>query len=495
MSTRTFFISLVIASVLGSVFTVLALRLTQQRPAPAYESFEQNQQVRLSRLLSDTEVVIPEGLNFMVAAEATLPAVVHIKTSYNSKRKSSYEDAFKNFFGDGDGFHGKRGFGTPREASGSGVIISDDGYIVTNNHVIDEAAEIEVVLSDKRSYRGQLIGTDPATDLALVKIEGANLPFARYGNSDDLRIGEWVLAVGNPLELTSTVTAGIVSAKARNINILRTADNSAIESFIQTDAAVNPGNSGGALVNLKGELIGINTAIATTTGSYSGYSFAVPVTLVKKIMDDLLRYGQVQRAVLGVRIIEVTADFAREKGIRDVRGVYISSVGDRSAAEEADMEAGDIVLAVNDVPVNTPSELQEIVARYRPGDEVTVNYVRKGEPRTANATLKSLENTSLAAAPPVPTSVRIEKVGAVLQQLSPNEQRDLGLSGGVKVTQLLKGKFKDEGVREGFIITAIDKEIITEPAQVEAMAEEATGALLIEGVYPDGKKAYYAIGW
>ncbi len=493
MSTRTFFISLVIASVLGSVFTVLALRLTQ-RPAPAYESFEQNQQVRLSRLLSETDVVIPEGLNFMVAAEATLPAVVHIKTSYGTHRKSG-EDLFKNFFGDGEGFHGKRGFGIPREASGSGVIISDDGYIVTNNHVIDEAAEIEVVLSDKRSYRGQLIGADPATDLALVKIDSENLPFARYGNSDDLRIGEWVLAVGNPLELTSTVTAGIVSAKARNINILRTADNSAIESFIQTDAAVNPGNSGGALVNLKGELIGINTAIATTTGSYAGYSFAVPVMLVKKIMDDLLRYGQVQRAVLGVRIIEVTADFAREKGIRDVRGVYISSVGDQSAAQEADMEAGDIVLAVNDVPVNTPSELQEIVARYRPGDEVIVDYVRKGEPRTANATLKSLENTRLTAAPPVPSSLRIEKIGAVLQQLSPDEQRTLGLTGGVKVMELLPGKFKEEGIRQGFVITTIDKQAITEPTQVETLAEESEGALLIEGLYPDGKRAYYAIGW
>jgi S1-C subfamily serine protease len=275
--------------------------------------------------------------NFTIAAAKTVPAVVHIKVTQEQQSDANYFDPFRDFFGEGyGGFNfGQRG---PAVGSGSGVIISSDGYIVTNNHVVKGADKIEVVLNDRRSFKGKIVGVDPNTDLALIKIEATNLQFVTYGNSDDVKIGEWVLAVGNPFNLTSTVTAGIVSAKGRNINIIgENGSTSAfpIESFIQTDAAVNPGNSGGALVNTNGELIGINTAIASQTGTYAGYAFAVPVNLVKKVMDDLLEFGKVQRAFLGVQITEINSEVAKEKGLSSTSGIYVAKVNNESAAEAA----------------------------------------------------------------------------------------------------------------------------------------------------------------
>ena len=315
----------------------------------------------------------PQGIapvDFTQAAERSVEAVVHVKTKYY--RQQQYVDPFYQFF-----------FGRPKQsqqpsamASGSGVILSNDGYIVTNNHVIESANEIEVVLNDKRTFAAQLIGTDPNTDLALLKIEATNLPTIEIGNSDDLRVGEWVLAVGNPFNLTSTVTAGIVSAKARSINILNS--DMKIESFIQTDAAVNPGNSGGALVNTRGQLVGINTAIASQTGSYTGYAFAIPTAIMQKVVADLRQYGTVQRALLGIRMLDITQQVKDQLSLESMEGVYVGEVISGSAADKAGMKAGDVIVQVDGRPINASSQLQEQIGRKNPGDQITI-LVRRGQ--------------------------------------------------------------------------------------------------------------------
>ena len=309
-------------------------------------------------------------VDFTQAAERSVEAVVHVKTKYY--RQQQYVDPFYQFF-----------FGRPQQsqqpsamASGSGVILSNDGYIVTNNHVIEDANEIEVVLNDKRTFAAQLIGTDPNTDLALLKIEATDLPTIEIGNSDDLRVGEWVLAVGNPFNLTSTVTAGIVSAKARSINILNS--DMKIESFIQTDAAVNPGNSGGALVNTRGQLVGINTAIASQTGSYAGYAFAIPTAIMQKVVADLRQYGTVQRALLGIRMLDITQQVKDQLSLESMEGVYVGEVISGSAADKAGMKAGDVIVQVDGRPINASSQLQEQIGRKNPGDQITI-LVRRGQ--------------------------------------------------------------------------------------------------------------------
>ena len=321
-------------------------------------------------------------VDFTQAAEMSVGAVVHVKTKYNVYGKQ-YVDPFYQFF-----------FGRPQQqpmqqaqATGSGVILSEDGYIVTNNHVIQQANEIEVVLNDKRSFTAELIGTDPNTDIALLKIDAKGLPTLEMGNSDDLKVGEWVLAVGNPFNLTSTVTAGIVSAKARNINILDA--EMKIESFIQTDAAVNPGNSGGALVNTRGELVGINTAIASQTGSYAGYAFAVPTSIVQKVVADLRQFGSVQRALLGIRMLDITSEVQQYYRLNTLEGVYIAEVVSGSAAEKGGVEEGDIITAVDGLKVNSSSELQEKIARKNPGDEVTLTVLRDNKRIDLRVTLTS----------------------------------------------------------------------------------------------------------
>ena len=309
-------------------------------------------------------------VDFTQAAERSVEAVVHVKTKYY--RQQQYVDPFYQFF-----------FGRPQQsqqpsamASGSGVILSNDGYIVTNNHVIEDANEIEVVLNDKRTFTAKLIGTDPNTDLALLKIEATNLPTIEIGNSDDLRVGEWVLAVGNPFNLTSTVTAGIVSAKARSINILNS--DMKIESFIQTDAAVNPGNSGGALVNTQGQLVGINTAIASQTGSYAGYAFAIPTAIMQKVVADLRQFGTVQRALLGIRMLDITQQVKDQLSLESMEGVYVGEVISGSAADKAGMKAGDVIVQVDGRPINASSQLQEQIGRKNPGDQITI-LVRRGQ--------------------------------------------------------------------------------------------------------------------
>lgn len=423
-------------------------------------------------------------VDFVEAANQTIPAVVHVKTTYPSQRGNPMMDPFGFFWGPAPQRNAPQ-----QQSSGSGVIISDDGYIVTNHHVIEDADAVQVTLDDKRTFSAKVIGKDPSTDLALLKIDAKDLPFAAYGNSDNVKVGEWVLAVGNPFNLTSTVTAGIVSAKARNIHILPD-QRFPIESFIQTDAAVNPGNSGGALVNTRGELIAINAAIASTTGSYAGYAFAIPVNIVKKVVDDLLEYGNVQRGFIGVSIRDIDADFARENELPVLDGVYVNGLTDGGAASSAGIKTGDIITRINDVPVRTSPELQEQVGRYRPGDKIDVTYLRDKKERETVVTLRNFEgNTSVIKANEVSTTL-----GATLEPVNDNVRKKLGINKGVVVKELNSGKLRSAGIREGFIITAIDNKEVASSSDVMNYLQEKKGGVLIEGVYPNGLKAYYGFG-
>ncbi|MBN3036360.1 MAG: Do family serine endopeptidase [Bacteroidales bacterium] len=424
------------------------------------------------------------GPDFVEAADKTVHAVVHIKSELASRNQTynDFFDLFNEFFG-----NPYRGYNEPAIATGSGVIISSDGYIVTNNHVVQQASRLEVTLNDKRSYEAKIIGTDPTTDLALIRIEEAGLPYLSYGNSDDLKIGEWVLAVGNPFNLTSTVTAGIVSAKARNINIL--GNRSAIESFIQTDAVVNRGNSGGALVNVNGELVGVNAAIASNTGSYTGYSFAIPVNIVRKVMDDFLSYGDIQRAYLGITFVEVDSRFAGEKGLKDVRGVYIMETVENGAADEAGMRPGDVIVRVNDVTINSKSALLESIGTHRPGDRIRVTAERDGKTREFEVVLKDISGGTEPSKKDV-----FQLLGATFEPLPESEMVQLGITHGMKVTRLESGKLQSAGVREGFIIMDVDEVAIRSFDDLQYALSGKRGGVLIEGIYPNGQKAYYGIG-
>ncbi len=428
---------------------------------------------------------------FTFAAEKVMPSVVHIKST--SMRRTSSRNAVPDPFRD---FFGEEFFSNPYQerspqpqvGSGSGVIISADGYIVTNNHVIDGAEDIEVSLSDHRSYKARLIGTDPSTDIALIKIEGDNLTPVTLGNSDIVRVGEWVLAIGNPFNLNSTVTAGIVSAKARNINILR--DQSAIESFIQTDAAVNPGNSGGALVDLQGNLIGINTAIASPTGSFSGYSFAVPVTIVRKVMEDLLEFGTVQRGFLGVIIRTVDGNLAREKGFDFVEGVYVDSLMSNGAAKDAGVKPGDVIIKVNDRIVKSSSELQAVVGTLRPGNAVNLTVVRDGKEKTLSATLRNRQGNTDVVTKEAPAS--LSKLGIELEELDSRTARSLKIEGGIRVNNISEGIVSDQTrMQKGFIITHVDGRTVKTIQEFEQALANKQGGVMLEGMYEDAPGRYY----
>ena len=430
------------------------------------------------------DLLIPPGggKDFVLASEKTVNAVVHIKTVVK-KKNTTYSDPFEQFFF-GNPFQNNG----PQMGSGSGVIISDDGYIVTNNHVIAEADEIEVTLNDKRTYKGKLIGTDPNTDIAVVKIEETNMPFIAFSNSDDIKVGEWVLAVGNPFNLTSTVTAGIVSAKGRNIDIIQS--NYKIESFIQTDAAVNPGNSGGALVNTNGELVGINTAIQTHTGSFEGYSFAIPSNLVKKVAMDLIEFGTVQRGLLGVNIKEVDADFANKKGLDKIEGVWVEGATPGSAAEEAGIRQGDVILKVEDTPINTVAELQEHIGLYRPGDKVILTIKRNGELKQLTATLKNKQGTTDVVNKPATVN---SLLGATFEDADIGVMGHLGLKNGVQVAEVTGGKLRSAGVRPGFIVTEVNGKPVSSPQDIDKVLENNTkGYYIITGYYPSGDKVVYS---
>ncbi len=490
MSRNQLIVGLVFASVFGGIVALGGYKLFEKEN-PSYIPSPQNSKVQLSSYIEDSSFIVPAGLNFVYAAELVTPRVVHIKStisqsSGSNQRGNPYEDMFKEFFGDPRQRRGQQG---PAQSSGSGVIISDNGYIVTNNHVIANADELEVTLYDNRIYKATLVGTDPNTDIAVIKIDEKDLPFVQYGNSDVVRVGEWVLAVGNPFELTSTVTAGIVSAKGRNIGILR--ERYGIESFIQTDAAVNPGNSGGALVNLRGELIGINTAIATPTGSYAGYSFAVPVSLVKKVVDDIVEYGIVQRALLGIEIINVN-DPRLEEDLDDLKGVYINKVNENSAADEAGLTKGDIILKIDEDDVDDVAQLQDFVARHRPGDKIDVTYKRDGKIKIVSVKLKNLDNEIKIVKKDDAYSLE----GASLRNAADKEKEEYDVDGGVIIENIGKGKWKDAGVKEGFLITSINNRPVEDVNKLRSQLRNSSGeGILIKGKYPDGKEAYYGLGW
>lgn len=421
--------------------------------------------------------------DFTKAAELTVHGVVHVKTFYASRGNT-----YNPFGADPFDFWGRPRQNQQQEASGSGVIITEDGYIVTNNHVVENADKVEVTLNDNRSFTAKVIGTDPSTDLALLKIDEKNLPFVVYGNSDNLKVGEWVLAVGNPFNLTSTVTAGIVSAKARNIGILP--DQYKIESFIQTDAAVNPGNSGGALVNTRGELVGINSAIASNTGSYTGYSFAIPVNLVRKVMDDLVEFGSVQRGFIGVSIRDVDSKLADEKGLRETQGVYVAGISEDGAAAEAGIKEGDIITRVGEVAVNSTPQLQEQIGRFRPGDKVNVTVLRNGAEKQFAVTLRNKDGDTRI----VKNDQVLNLLGGTFENIQRDDQVKLGIQGGVRISKLMAGKLRSAGIREGFIITSIDKKPVRTTEDIENALRTKQGGVLIEGVYPNGLKAYYGFG-
>ncbi|MFM7216498.1 MAG: Do family serine endopeptidase [Bacteroidota bacterium] len=421
--------------------------------------------------------------DFTVAAEQTVHGVVHVNTTFSSRGNGQGSFGFDPF-----NFWGQPMPQRKQEASGSGVIISEDGYIITNNHVVENADKVEVTLNDNRKFEARIIGTDPSTDLALLKIDEKGLPFIPYGNSDELKVGEWVLAVGNPFNLTSTVTAGIVSAKGRNIGILP--DQYKIESFIQTDAAVNPGNSGGALVNTRGELIGINAAIASNTGSYTGYSFAIPVNLARKVVDDLVEYGNVQRGFIGVSIRDMDAKLAEEKGLKETQGVYIAGLTEGGAAETAGLKEGDVIVRVGEVAVNSSPQLQEQVGRFRPGDKVNVSVLREGKEQTFSLVLRNREGSTTI----IKNDQPLDLLGASFENTPNDDLKRLGIQGGVKVVRLSSGKLLSSGIKEGFIITHIDKKPVRSTEDLSAVLRSKQGGVLIEGIYPNGMKAYYGFG-
>lgn len=435
--------------------------------------------------------------DFTLAAERTIHAVVHVKVKVESKQQMGGmgDDFFDFFFGNPFGGRPQqRGKQMPlKEGSGSGVIISADGYIVTNNHVVEDAKEIEVTLNDKRSFKAKVVGTDPSTDLALIKIDAKDLPTVPFGNSDALKVGEWVLAVGNPFNLTSTVTAGIVSAKARNIGIIN--NQMSIESFIQTDAAINPGNSGGALVNTDGQLIGINAAIASQTGSYEGYGFAIPASIVQKVVVDLREHGTVQRALLGVSIGDITDKLAKEKDLKTLEGAFVSELTKDGAAEKAGIKAGDVITAIDGVKVSSSAELQEQVGRHRPGDKIKVSVLRGDKTQSINVELKNQQGTTN-----VVTSVKgSEMFGASLEPIDEQTAKKHNVSGGIVVKSTGKGAFAKAGVPNGYVILKVNNQAVeTDDDMQRAVNQVFNGnerdkVLLLSGINPDGRVAYYAV--
>lgn len=486
MNKRSLILSVMFASLFGGVVAILGYALLVPEQRIQYNQTDTKSPVALTNYVFDsTDFVVPEGLNFVFAAKNATPSVVHIKTLYREgAANNQFNDFFKDYFGER---YQRRG--GPARGAGSGVIISPNGYIVTNNHVIENADEIEIVLNDNRSFKADVIGIDEHTDLAVIKIEGDNLPVVHYGNSDAINVGEWVLAIGNPFEFRSTVTAGIISAKGRNINIL--SGNYKIESFIQTDAAVNPGNSGGALVNLNGELVGINTAIASPSGAFAGYSFAVPVSLVQKVVGDLIEYGTVQRALLGISIVDVDAESAKAFNLDLLKGIYIRSVNPNGAAYEAGIEQGDVITAINGKAVNNVAQLQEQIAVNRPGDDVLVRYVRNGREKEVNATLRNVEGNMDI----VEVKNEFISQGATFIEISSELKTALRLDGGVQVASIGDGKWKEAGLKEGFIITEISDREISDLEDLENYLSNPKGdGILIEGIYPNGDKAYYGLG-
>ena len=435
-------------------------------------------------------IVPVKNVDLTDAADKSLHAVVHIKSTKNSRTATIRRapDIYDFFFGDGMGRQ-QEVRTQPRVGFGSGVILSEDGYIVTNNHVIDGADEIDVTLNDNRTFKGRLVGSDDKTDLALVKIEvDDKLPALPIGDSDELKVGEWVLAVGNPFNLTSTVTAGIVSAKARTLGVY----DGGIESFIQTDAAINQGNSGGALVNANGELVGINAVLTSPTGSYAGYGFAIPTSIMTKVVSDLKEYGAVQRAILGIMGGTVTSELVEQKDLGVVDGVYVSEVLAEGAAQEAGIEVGDVIVAVDGSKVKNMAQMQEMFTKHQPGDKVKLTVVRKKKEKEIDVVLKNVQgNTSVVK------NADLDMLGATFKELDEKDMRLYKVSYGLKVLDVTKGRFADVGIKKGFIILKVNNVAMKSVDDLQKAVKQANGSadqvLFISGVTPSGKRAYFSV--
>ena len=446
-----------------------------------------------------------QPVDLTYAAEKSLPAVVHIKNVQNSKVQTVdvQSDPFSDFFSDPFGFFGNPGRGNggtqkrkiqtqPRASSGSGVIISTDGYIVTNNHVVDGADELTVTLNDNRELSARIIGTDKTTDLALIKVDAKDLPAITIGSSDKLKVGEWVLAVGNPFNLNSTVTAGIVSAKARSLGA------NGVESFIQTDAAINQGNSGGALVNTSGELVGINAMLYSQTGSYSGYGFAIPTTIMNKVVADIKQYGNVQRAFLGIQgqdvrpYLDMQKEDGKELDLGTNEGVYVAKVDDDGAGAAAGLKAGDVITAIDGKKLTKMAELQEMMAGKRPGDKVSITFLRNKKSSTVNVVLKNAQgNTNVVK------TADLDILGANFREITAAQKSQLNTNYGLEVIKVNNGAMKDAGIAKGFIIQRANDQTIRTLDELQKVVKEASTSkdpvLYIQGIYPTGKKGYFAV--
>lgn len=466
------FLSVLLSTVAAVIITRLAL------PATGTKIYQTSPSAAIRHVTLE-----PQNFpDFTYAAESCVDGVVFVKVVKREKSKEA--SILEHFFGYGNPY------AMPRESvgSGSGVIISSDGYIATNNHVVANGEQIEVTLNDNKTYEAKLVGADPVTDVALLKIEAGNLPVIPFGDSDSLRLGEWVLAIGSPFNLRSTITAGIVSAKGRSLPDM--SGEFKIESFIQTDAAVNPGNSGGALVNTRGELVGINTAIASNTGSYTGYSFAVPVSIVKKVVEDIKEYGKVQRAMLGISMTELTQELASLAGIKgDFSGVYIAELVRSGAAWKAGIREGDVLVAIDGRKMKSPSEVQAAVNAHKPGDVVSVLIVRDGKEDEIEVQLQGEATASVATDDNIATVM-----GATLAEPDPAVLKKLRLKGGVEIIALEKGNFKNAGVNKGLIITHINQAPVTTVKEALEIIKNARRGFLVEGMYRNGDVYYYGVG-
>jgi len=509
MSMKTNWKGLVLVGLISSASTIAGLKLL----APDNDKDVIFKEAASENIARFTSAGAPAGApgDFVYAAEATTPTVVHIKstiTRQQSRGQQQIPDIFRDFFGDDFG-GGSRG-PQQSEATGSGVIISNDGYIVTNNHVVEGAQELEVTLHNKSKFRAKVIGTDPSTDIAVIKIEGKDLPAVTLGNSDAVKVGEWVVAVGNPFNLESTVTAGIVSAKGRGLGIIgqsrrnqmqptaAAAGDSPLESFIQTDAVVNPGNSGGALVNLKGELIGINTAIASPTGSFAGYAFAVPSSIVKKVSSDLIKFGNVQRGYLGISLDDLDSRKAEEYGVKVNDGVYVRDFTENSAAKAGGVSKGDVIVKVDGMNIHSIPELQQSIGLHKPGDKVNVTVNRDGKEKDLSITLRNRTGGSEIIKRDESAAV-MSSLGAQFGNLSDQEKQRLSrykIDGGVKVLSIDGGKFARSQVEEGFIITKVNGKAVKTVKEFEAaIAGKEESMVQFEGLYPDAPYDVYSFGF
>jgi serine protease Do len=501
------FIHLVIASIVGSALTLgvfMAAGFNNKANVPFLHTTSAIPAHNVVYSVKEDGEIVP--LEFTEVSKQVMDAVVHVKTSRKvSGRNQGYyfpqfpsdpfgDDFFKFFFEEPVQPKNNKQKEEPliQSGSGSGVIINSNGYIITNNHVIDGADEIEVSLPDNEVYKAKVIGSDPSTDLAVLQIKKEGLKSIPIGNSDEVEVGEWVLAVGNPFDLNSTVTAGIVSAKGRNINIIN--DKSAIEAFIQTDAAINPGNSGGALVNLKGELIGINTAIASPTGTYAGYGFAIPANIVNKVISDIMKYGMVQRAYLGVIIREIDGNFADKNKLNTYEGAYVDSLLEKGAAANAGIKEGDVIINIDSKPVKKTSDVLEQIGRHHPGDKISVTVDRKGKEMSFDVVLadqkgeRKVINRSEQSV--------LDMLGASFETLDEKTAQKLGMEGGVRVKDLKNGILKNQtSMKEGFIITGVNNIKVTTVEQMKKELEDIKGGAMISGVYEDYPgEMYYAFG-